>query len=201
MIISLSGWAGSGKTTIARELERMLSFTVLSFAEGLKQEVRDFLTKHETEFEERHLTGTTKDKEEILKIKLLWHKGWTFEEMWFWTYFRWDNVFITPRELMQLWGTEFRRQHFGEGYWGDKLQAIIEQHPQKDFVIDDTRFKNEYQRLKDLGALMVRINRWDKPAYNHPSEIDLDTGVTWDAVIENRGTLAELVEQAKGLVG
>ena len=190
-LISVSGYAGSGKTTFARVLRDQYGFEIKSFAATLKDEATAFLDKHEVEYEPRHIYGTMKDKDEILRIRVERSKPWGIEEMWFWAFFQSDNVLITPRQWLQFWGSEFRRTHFGEDYWTEQLVSQFDLNGR--YVVDDTRFRNEYAKLRRLGAKMVRIDRWDAPASQHPSETDLDSVTDWDTLVWNRGTLEEFL--------
>lgn len=193
-LVSISGYAGSGKTTFARVLRDHYGFEIKSFAAILKDEAAAFLDKHEVAYDHRHLYGTMKDKDEILRVRVSRDKPWSIEEMWFWAFFRSDNVLITSRQFLQFWGTEFRRAHFGEDYWGERL---VEQFDLRGrYVVDDTRFRNEYAKMQRLGAKMVRIDRWDTPASQHTSETDLDGVADWDTLVWNRGTLEEFLARA-----
>ena|SRR3990167_1087367 len=81
----------------------------------------------------------------------------------------------TPREFMIDFGQFMRK--YDRDYW---LRPILDtvRHPGL-WTIDDVRFPNEYDGLKTLGAVLVRINR--KPELNiygkdldDPSETGLD---------------------------
>lgn len=83
------------------------------------------------------------------------------------------------------------------------------------WIITDVRFFNEAQAVKDKGGINIRINRnfcncrstTDEIVYcekqcptkdiSHPSETALDKYENWDFVINNHGTLEELIEQVK----
>ena len=64
-------------------------------------------------------------------------------------------------------------------------------------VIDDLRFPNEYEMLKDIGACLVKITR---PGYtkqhDHPSDGALDD-YHFDIELVNDGTPEELYEKFK----
>jgi hypothetical protein len=95
--------------------------------------------------------------------------------------------------LLQWWGTDLRRNQFGENYWVNKTVARIKEENPDIALITDTRFPNEAQAVKDLGGYTLNVTRLnadgslfvapDRPA-NHVSETALD-GWAWDLKIIN----------------
>jgi hypothetical protein len=71
-----------------------------------------------------------------------------------------------------------------------------------DILVDDVRFINELNVIKEHGGLIVKI---DRPGFdganNHASETSLDEYHDWDRVLLNDGTLDEFKEQVKQLAG
>ena len=62
-------------------------------------------------------------------------------------------------------------------------------------VIPDLRFINEYQEIKKhYKVITLRINRFDTPIYEDPSEHQLDD-FTFDYVIENKGSVANFIDK------
>jgi hypothetical protein len=62
------------------------------------------------------------------------------------------------------------------------------------FVISDLRYRSEVEQLKQAfgkNLVTVRINRFEHPSSNDPSERDLDNH-KFDITIENTGTLDDL---------
>lgn len=59
------------------------------------------------------------------------------------------------REIIQVWGTEVRRRNFGEDYWVTKISDIIKESTES-IIIDDCRFWNEYNMLKEHNFSFVR---------------------------------------------
>ena len=124
------------------------------------------------------------------------------------------KVRLTPRLLLQLLGTECGREIIHPNIWinalfadyktlgfGDGDVAVLE-FP--NWIITDVRFPNEAQAIKDRGGVVIRVNRYDengmpyKTLNNHPSEIALND-YDFDYVIENDGSIEELVEKVKQL--
>jgi dephospho-CoA kinase len=75
-------------------------------------------------------------------------------------------------------------------------------------VIDDVRYKNEYQALKDAGFIMVKVMAPESTRQNrlgdkfanpeHISEVDLDDipDAEWDALIFNNASRDTLISYA-----
>ena len=93
------------------------------------------------------------------------------------------------------------RVKYGERYWVDKLLEQI--NGMDNVIIDDVRYLNEYQTLKDNGFIMVRINASEPIRRsripktfpenpNHPSEIELNDVEDWHVIILNEGSLSKL---------
>lgn len=82
------------------------------------------------------------------------------------------------------------------------------------WIITDTRFPNELKAVKDRNGITIRCNRNLQkfedgsemarnktffPQHSHPSETALDNA-TFDYVLDNNGTIDELVEQVKQIL-
>ena len=94
--------------------------------------------------------------------------------------------------ILQLWGTNFRRNLTDDKYWihriNDNIQKIIDDTADINdniyILIPDTRFRNEYNFVKSFRyGTFLRVERMlengenfyaiDRPR-DHPSEVDLD---------------------------
>ena len=62
----------------------------------------------------------------------------------------------TVRPVYQAWGM-FRRLHNGEDYWVKYVEMYIEMMAHFDQVVDDCRFPNEYELLKQKQYKFVRL--------------------------------------------
>ncbi|MNR71653.1 hypothetical protein D3C71_22840 [compost metagenome] len=67
----------------------------------------------------------------------------------------------SPRFVLQLWGTEYRRKSkYGfDSYWLDQVRAAIDAQPARSFVITDVRFKNEANFVENINGRLVRVRR------------------------------------------
>jgi hypothetical protein len=126
-----------------------------------------------------------------------------------------DGVMQDPRaplgkhtKLLQWWGTEFRRNNFGQNYWVDQWKAAV--NPKADIVFStDMRFSNEAQAVTDLGGFTVQVNRLNVDGSKfidtsrdplHVSETQLD-GYNYDFKITIKtGDLVLLEDWAVTLV-
>lgn len=125
---------------------------------------------------------------------------------------------VTPRNILQKFGTECVRNHFHKNIWVDSLhKKLIDS--EKNIIITDCRFKNEINMLKSKGAVFIRIERppfpnWFKTVQKlnngnslnfeelqvkipelrevHQSEVDWIGYDNPDYILENDGTLEDL---------
>lgn len=130
----------------------------------------------------------------------------------------------TVRWLLQTVGTDAMRDVIHPNIWVNALFAdyksiFIGEHegtPEHDeyiypnWIITDVRFPNELQAIKDRGGITIRVNRPNinklidsginvQGTNEHPSETALDNAV-FDHVIDNNGTIEELVEKVKEIL-
>jgi hypothetical protein len=167
MIIAFSGYGGSGKDTAAEIIKAIDSdCEIKKFAGKLKQVATI-------------ITG----------IKDFENKSGNFAVNGY-------STIINKRKYLQMLGTDGIRTVFPDA-WVDALfldyQGYAYNLPK--WLITDMRFENEYNRVKQLGGYVVRINR-GKPANDHDSEILLDSH-EFDYTINNTGTLQEFVKNVK----
>lgn len=118
---------------------------------------------------------------------------------------------MTPRKFLQLLGTEAGRNILHENIWvnatmaeyrpisgegaaslGDVIDYSDCEFP--NWIITDVRFPNEAQAVKSRSGLLIRVNRGEGDTGSHPSETALDKYEDWDAVINNNGTIEDLVD-------
>lgn len=98
--------------------------------------------------------------------------------------------------ILQSLGESLRKV-YGEHVFSDIAKLKIQSHLQdthiKFILIPDLRHKSEYRMLYDLGAIMVRIERPDRPIDRDPthiSEVDLD-GYPMDYCLVNSDSLSQ----------
>lgn len=207
MIISVSGFIGSGKDTVADYLVTEHGFRKMSFAESLKGAVSAVFG-----WDPIMLEGSTKSSREWREKRDEW---WSNRL----------NMDITPRWILQYWGTDVLRNNFHTDIWVASVENKLRQ-TKDNIVITDCRFANEVDTLKRVGGVTVRISRGPKPEWYddavnfnkgptnigwslgkakldrlgiHASEYS-SIGLEYDHYIENNGTIDDLHNQINQLL-
>jgi hypothetical protein len=202
MIIGVCGFIGSGKDTIADYLTNFHEFRRESFASSLKDAVAAVFG-----WDRILLEGRTKQAREWREQRDEW---WSTRL----------GMEITPRWVLQYWGTEVCRRGFHDDIWIASVENKL-RNSQDDIVISDCRFPNEIKSIKNAGGIVVWVKRGELPNwYNtalganagilpdqellkqigiHSSETAW-VGTDFDAVLENNGSIDDLYNQVKNLV-
>lgn len=78
---------------------------------------------------------------------------------------------LSPRQVLQWWGTEYRRRQQAD-YWIVRMAEFIQANPGQGIVIPDVRFEDEAQLIKSKAGLLVRVTRPELQAQadSHVSE-------------------------------
>jgi hypothetical protein len=207
MILGVTGFIGSGKDTIADYLCTFHGFKRLSFAASLKDAVANIFG-----WDRELLEGTTKTSREWREQRDEW----------------WSNrlgMEITPRKILQRWGTEVCRNGFHNDIWVASVENKL-RTSKDNIVITDCRFPNEVNAIKSANGVTIRVVRGKNPEwYNdavalnkgpshigwalakdrlnkykvHASEYS-SVGLDYDYYIENNGTIDELHNKVKSIV-
>lgn len=70
------------------------------------------------------------------------------------------KVALSPRKVMQLWGTEYKRKLVSDDYWIEQVREAIRAQPTKNFIITDVRFPKEATMVtEDFSGTLVRVVR------------------------------------------
>lgn len=207
MIIGICGFIGSGKDTIADYLVNNHGFRRESFANTLKDAVAAVFGWDRTMLE-----GRTKEA-----------RAWREQRDEWWS--QRLGMDITPRWILQRWGTEVCRKAFHDDIWIASLEHKL-LSSNDDVVISDCRFPNEIKAIKQAGGIVIRVVRGPEPEWYedaiaanlgpshigwaissdrlsklgiHPSETAW-VGTDFDAVVDNNATLDHLFAQVEKLV-
>jgi hypothetical protein len=199
MIIGVCGLIGAGKDTVADYLVTCHGYRRDSFAATLKDAVGSIFG-----WDRDMLEGRTRSSRE-------WR-----EQVDPWWSQRLGIHYLTPRWVLQHWGTDLLRQHFHDDIWIASLENKI-RSATHDIVISDCRFPNEIDAIRRAGGMVVRVVKgpdpqWFQQARNHLiSGDDLPSGAphssewAWaatkfDHVIDNDGSLDDLYQRINDLV-
>lgn len=135
IIIGVAGKKFSGKDVVSTYLCNKYDFVNLSFARALKEGLKSIF-----DFSDQQLNGSKKEEIDI----------------------RWN---VSPRYVMQVFGTEIMREEInrfipsiGNDFWIKRLLFDIEK-TNKNIVISDVRYLNEIKKIKELGGMIIYINR------------------------------------------
>ena len=101
---------------------------------------------------------------------------------------------FTPRFAFTRFGTEVMHTLFGKDIWVKTLiRRARADKPGVHLLIGDVRFPAEIEVVRELGGLLVHVDRPGLPRIDsHASETALDSFDGWDHTIYNRGTLEDL---------
>ena len=165
MIIGLSGYAQSGKDTVAELLCLNYGYKRVSFADPM----REALLRLNPNIGNEPLSHLVNDY------------GWELAK---------HNPEV--RRLLQVFGTQVGREMFGENFW---IDLAFKQVTQDRVVFSDVRFPNEAQAIIKNGGQVWRIQReGHKPVNLHASEIAMDNW-RFDDLILNHGNLDDLADE------
>ena len=191
MIIGICGLIGSGKDTIADYLIRKHNFQKTSFADKLKDSVSVMF-----DWDRELLDGKTDES-----------RAWREERDEYWS--QETGEAITPRLVLQLFGTECMRDGFYDGIWVSLTKKKILDNPDKNFVIPDVRFPNEAKMIYGINGQVWRVKRGNDPDWFkeyqtlnvepkdvHPSEWAW-ANTKFTCIFENSSTIDALKNQVQ----
>jgi hypothetical protein len=209
MIIGVVGLIGAGKDTMADYLVNIHQFRRESFANTLKDAVSAVF-------------GWDRD---LLEGRTRHSREWR-EQVDAWWADRLNMPDLTPRWVLQYWGTEVVRRSFHDDTWIASLENRLRKTTD-DVVISDCRFPNEIGAIKRAGGLVVRVHRGPDPDWygfaemiNRGPEKNIEwswaktqldkfnihasetawIGTAFDAVIDNNSSMDHLYAQINDLV-
>lgn len=204
MIIGICGLIGSGKDTVADYLVNVHGFRRESFAGTLKDAVAAVFGWDRTMLEGR----TKASREWREQIDPWWAERLAIPK-------------LTPRWVLQYWGTEVLRRGFHDDIWIASIENKI-RNSRDNVVISDCRFLNEIGSIRSLGGIIMRTCRGPEPEwYNFALQQNLHNsedakqelinrkvhvsetawiGTDFDHVLDNNGSMDQLYEQVNDIV-
>lgn len=208
LVVGFVGFISSGKDTAADYLVNYHQFRRDSFANALKDAVAAVFGWDRILLEGR----SAESREWRERVDPWWSSRLNIPE-------------LTPRWVLQNWGTEVCRAGFHDDIWIASLENRIRKS-RDNIVITDVRFPNEMAAIRNAGGVVVRIKRgpdpeWYQDAANlnsgptnmswatsrwklerlkiHASETAW-VGLPTDATITNDGTIDQLFDQLSQLI-
>lgn len=128
--ILIHGMKGSGKSTLAQMINARLSNSgIYVLADAVREKISKAFDISTDELE-------SEDTKNLPNEKLYGQ---------------------TPREVMQLFGTEFGQEAFGKDIWCRILNDEIHQGQHEYIIIPDVRFEHEYNYFND--SLVIFLSR------------------------------------------
>ena len=186
----MSGLIGSGKDTAADYLCNFHGFRRESWANSLKDAIAVVFG-----WDRILLEGRTNQARE-------WR-----EQVDHWWADRLNLPLLTPRWVLQYWGTEVCRLGFHDDIWIASLENKMRKTGDN-IVISDCRFPNELASIKRLGGMTIRIVRGEEPAWLALAKTDISAlnkaypqihaseyssvGLQYDHVLDNNATVDSL---------
>jgi hypothetical protein len=140
MIIALCGCKGSGKDTMGNILINKYGFKKLAFASVLKDIISIIFC-----WNRELLEGNTRESR-------IWR-----EQIDEWWSKRLNIPNLTPRYVLEFFGTELFRNHFHDEIWLAIVEKQLEQN--QNIVITDCRFPNEKAMLEKYNTKFIKIIR------------------------------------------
>ena len=194
MLIGICGFQSSGKDTIADLLIREYGFKKLSFAGALKHVVSIMFGWSRTKLE-----GLTEEDR-------MWREQ---VDPWWATELNMPQ--LTPRYVLQYFGTELFRNHWHSDIWVKIIENQLNMMKTENIVITDCRFENEFALLTKYGGKIIHVYRslpsWftSYKATNeeligmHRSELEW-IHCQFDYEISNESTIEELYAKVRNIV-
>lgn len=171
MIIGLSGYAQTGKDTIANHLINKYGFTRVAFADPIREAVYKL-----------NPNINIADMRGVPLATAVDRLGWEMVKV----------ESSDARWLLQRMGTEVGREIFGENFWVDQAMKKALEH--ENVVITDVRYPNELQAILEHSGTVWRVIKGDTGAVNrHASETALDD-YDFEYIIFNNDTIESLYE-------
>ena len=199
-LVGISGKIGSGKDTFAEIIRLICSAPYLT-----DQTIEHYLKNPnsgliKTEWSIKKFAGKLKEVASLLtgipvyKFEDQEFKKTNLPEEWNVWYPNQDRSEpMTVRELLQKLGTEAMRNGLHTNAWVNATFANFSYYSK--WLITDVRFPNEAAAIIEKGGILVRLQR-NSDTGDHPSETALDD-YDFKIVIENTGTLSELIQKAR----
>lgn len=169
VLIGITGRKQVGKDTVAKYLCRRHGFVKYAFAQPLKEACRLLFLLSDEQLNDSVWKET---------VDTRWGK--------------------TPRQIMQMVGTDIFRDHVDQEFWTRHFQMWLDQQTDENIIVSDVRFQNEADVIKRNGGYIMEVRRphLHPSQDHHASETQVIEGV--DVVLTNEGDVHHLFDQVEG---
>lgn len=174
-LFGISGRIGAGKSTIAKHLEKNYGYKLLSFSTPLKEVASILFNIPLQNFYNSDL-------------KIITDPYWN----------------LTPRRILQIFGTECMRFNFGLDFWVRCMEKKIKEYdqsiisnggkinPKVKIVIDDIRFIEESEMIKKYGGTLIKVTRPYNPYAFKGSHASENSILPYNITIGNKKDIDSL---------
>jgi len=177
MVIGISGKIRAGKSKVAKDLSEILR------KRGKQVEQKSFAFPIYKILSEMYETSIDKIKDEKQAKVPIYINTRTTES---------GFVMSDFRKLLQLIGNGLR-EYGDSDVWVDvlfgcnntKIISDLTGNADVVWVIEDLRYPNEAQRIRDLNGMLIRVERNEHQPNSHVAENSLDDWTDWDVIIDN----------------
>ncbi len=159
-IVGILGFAGSGKDTVGA-MFREAGYEKASFAATVKDATSSIFG-----WKRSLLEGDTDESRKFREeVDPFWSEHLGYE--------------VTPRKMLQVFGTEACRDVLGKDIWVYSMLRNMD--PNKKYVITDVRFPNEVRMIQEAGGVIIRVRRGPEPEW-------YDLAVAYNEWVASRGS-------------
>jgi len=190
-LVALTGRAGAGKDTAADVLVAHARFRKLAFADALRGEISNAFGVSLNDLSSQNLKHVPTVALRMRRAPLDFlaavvlslsaaapdHRTPLSDE--------WLEAPRSPRQIMQWWGTEYRRAQ-KPSYWTEQLikrLAYYRREGETRFVVTDVRFDNEAHALRMAGAVLWQVTRPGHSAAAEGEHVSATDGSRFDPEI------------------
>lgn len=206
-LVGISGFAGSGKDTIANYLVERYSYQKTSLADPIKRACREIFG-----FSDDTLWGPSHMRE-ALDTRYPFSgrspaDGFQMHEIALSEYEWWIDPrsgqkypkYLSARICLQTLGTEFGRR-LDSDLWIKSCLRYIGDSGTSRWAIPDVRFRNEMDHIRSAGGVLIRVCREGQRSLHQSEQEMADIPDThFDFVIQNFGSLSSLHEKVDSVM-
>lgn len=114
-----------------------------------------------------------------------------------------DELNVSPRILFQRIGTNLFRNELlnvlpemkdvlkNDSIWIFAFKRWYKKNKHKNVIVSDVRFENEAKSIREMGGILIYIDRYSNNCDQHESEKNIEK-IKCDFVIKNKSTIIDL---------